>query len=101
MNDLNTLLGNINRNFLYSPQAIEEVLNHFNSRGWLSRPIRDHSRRHAYMIFGYAVTEECRRIGETNNRLIRRATNRLWRNSTSHEKSVYRDLSRRQSKFRE
>ncbi|CAG8569002.1 10242_t:CDS:2 [Diversispora eburnea] len=44
MNNFDTLLANIDRNSIYPPPRIEEVLNYFNSR----RPMCDYRRYHAY-----------------------------------------------------
>ncbi|RHZ86878.1 hypothetical protein Glove_43g66 [Diversispora epigaea] len=91
MNSFDTLLANINRNNIHPPPEIEEVLNFFNSK----KPMRDHNRCHAYKIFRYSVAKECKRIGEFNVTLIGRATNHLWKNSTTHEKSEYSNLAQR------
>ncbi|RHZ58291.1 hypothetical protein Glove_374g24 [Diversispora epigaea] len=77
MSNFETLLENININNIHPPPEIDEVLNFFNSK----RPMRDHNRCHAFMIFRYSVAKECKRIGESNAILIGRVTNRLWRAS--------------------
>ncbi|RHZ70810.1 hypothetical protein Glove_267g4 [Diversispora epigaea] len=86
-----TLLANINRNNIHPPPEIEEVLNFFNSK----KHMRDYNRCHAYMIFRYSVTKECKRIGEFNVTLIRKAADHLWKNSTTQEKSEYVNLGQR------
>ncbi|RHZ86837.1 hypothetical protein Glove_43g26 [Diversispora epigaea] len=91
MNNLDTLLANINRNNIYPPPEIEEVLYFLNSK----KPVRDHKRCHAYKIFRYSVSKEYKRIGESNDILIGRATNHLWKNSTTHEKGEYVNLAQR------
>ncbi|RHZ86856.1 hypothetical protein Glove_43g44 [Diversispora epigaea] len=88
MNNFDTLLANINRNNIHPPPEIEDVLNFFNSK----KPMRD--KCHAYKIFGYFVARECKRIGEFNAILIGRATNHLWKNSTTLEKFEYFNLAR-------
>ncbi|RHZ70760.1 hypothetical protein Glove_267g60 [Diversispora epigaea] len=84
MNNFDTLLSSINRNNIHPPPEIDEVLNLFNS----NKPMRDHSRCHAYKIFRYSVTKEYKRIGEFNVTLIRKAADHLWKNSTSHENKL-------------
>ncbi|RHZ86849.1 hypothetical protein Glove_43g78 [Diversispora epigaea] len=91
MNNFNTLLANINRNNIYPPPEIEEVLNFFNSK----KPMRDHERCHAYRILGYSVAKECRRIGEFDPILIRKVADHLWNTSTSQEKAEYVNLAQR------
>ncbi|RHZ86826.1 hypothetical protein Glove_43g52 [Diversispora epigaea] len=83
MNNFDTLLANINRNNIHPPPEIEE------------RPIRDNNRCHAYMLLGYSVAKECKRIGEFDVILIGRATNHLWKTSTSQEKGEYVNLAQR------
>ncbi|RHZ86831.1 hypothetical protein Glove_43g57 [Diversispora epigaea] len=90
MKNFDTLLANINRNNIHPPPEIE-VLNFFNSM----KPMRDHNRCHAYKIFRYSVARECKRIGEFNAILIGRATNHLWKTSTSQEKGEYVNLAQR------
>ncbi|RHZ86892.1 hypothetical protein Glove_43g87 [Diversispora epigaea] len=41
------------------------------------------------------IDEECKRIGEFNAILIGLATNHLWKNSTTQEKSEYFNLAQR------
>ncbi|RHZ70793.1 hypothetical protein Glove_267g76 [Diversispora epigaea] len=86
---MDNLIANINRNNIYPPPEIDEVLNFFNSK-----PTRDHNRCHAYMILRYSVAKECKRIREFNAILIGQATNHLWNTSTSQEKKgkTYRFL---------
>ncbi|RHZ86879.1 hypothetical protein Glove_43g61 [Diversispora epigaea] len=91
MNNFDTLLANINRNNIHPPPEIEDVLNFFNSK----KPMRDHNRCHAYKIFRYSVARECKRIGEFNAIFIGRATNHLWKNSTTLEKLEYFNLAQR------
>ncbi|RHZ86891.1 hypothetical protein Glove_43g88 [Diversispora epigaea] len=91
MDNFDTLLTNVNRNYIYPPPEIEEVLNFFNSK----KPMRDHTRCHAYKILRYSVAKECKRIGELNAILIGRATNHLWKNSTTQEKEEYFNLAQR------
>ncbi|RHZ58322.1 hypothetical protein Glove_374g35 [Diversispora epigaea] len=91
MSNFETLLANMNMNNIRLSPEIDEVLNFFNSK----RPMRDHNRCHAFMIFRYSVAKECKRIGESNAILIGRATNHLWNTSTSQEKAEYSNLSQR------
>ncbi|RHZ65934.1 hypothetical protein Glove_310g52 [Diversispora epigaea] len=91
MNNLDTLLANINRNNIHPPPEIDEVLNFFKSK----KPTGDHNRCHAYKIFRYSVAKECKRIGEFNTILKGQATNHLWKNSTTQEKSEYFNLAQR------
>ncbi|RHZ86895.1 hypothetical protein Glove_43g84 [Diversispora epigaea] len=91
MNNFETLLANINRNYIYPPPEIEEILNFFNSK----RPTDDHNRCHAYKILRYSVVKEFKRIGESNAIFISRATDHLWKNSTTLEKSEYVNLAQR------
>ncbi|RHZ86845.1 hypothetical protein Glove_43g71 [Diversispora epigaea] len=72
------LRANVNRNNIHPPPEIE-VLYFLNSE----KPMRDHKRCHAYKIFRYSVARECR------------ATNHLWKNSTTHEKLEYFNLAQR------
>ncbi|RHZ70759.1 hypothetical protein Glove_267g63 [Diversispora epigaea] len=83
MSNFDTLLTNININNIYPSPEIDE------------KPTHDHNRCHAYMIFRYSVAKECKRIGEFNVLLIARATNHLWKNSTTQEKSEYINLAQR------
>ncbi|CAG8631681.1 5625_t:CDS:1, partial [Diversispora eburnea] len=91
MDNFDSLLANINRNYIHPPPEIDEVLNLFNSK----KPMRDNDRCHAYRILRYSVSKECKRIGEFNANLIGRVTNQLWKTSTTQEKSEYCDLAQR------
>ncbi|RHZ65924.1 hypothetical protein Glove_310g23 [Diversispora epigaea] len=82
---------NINVNNIHPPPEIEEVLTFFNSK----KPMRNHNRCHAYMILRYSVAKEFKRIGEFNAILIGKATNHIWKNSTSQEKAEYVNLAQR------
>ncbi|RHZ58302.1 hypothetical protein Glove_374g49 [Diversispora epigaea] len=83
---MSTLLERINRNHIFPPPRIEEVLNFFKPKYMRDRKCN------AYKIFRYSVGKECKRIGESNVTLIGRATNHLWKNSTIQEKSGYINL---------
>ncbi|RHZ86858.1 hypothetical protein Glove_43g79 [Diversispora epigaea] len=78
-------------NNMHPPPEIYEVLNFFNSK----KPMRDHERCHAYMILGYSVAKECKRIGEFNAIFIRKVADHLWKTSTTQEKVEYVNLAQR------
>ncbi|RHZ87364.1 hypothetical protein Glove_37g130 [Diversispora epigaea] len=92
MNDVKEILSNINRTILYTPPPTVFL---FHSQ----RSFRGHKNCHGYMLFKISVDRECRRLGFNNEMKISYAASYLWKNSTSQEKSLYKDLAQRNIRF--